>query len=181
MIADFLVAFLDIALDHNTFYHVFDIGGNLSVVHDFLYDADLFLEFLAGIGVVDIDHSSRIDEIHFLVHLAESDQIFIVVILCGVAVLADRTAKHNVCERVAGCLDFIAAVYEVVWVLCGIDGIEHDGKVAAGRVLHAGSHIKTAHGETVLLILDGTRADGDIGQQVFHIAPVLRRASRRRR
>ena len=27
---------------------------------------------------------------------------------------------------------------------------------------------------TVLLILDGTRADGDIGQQVFHIAPVLR-------
>ena len=50
--------------------------------------------------------------------------------------------------------------------------IEHDGKVAAGRVLHAGSHIKTAHGETVLLILDGTRADGDIGQQVFHRAPV---------
>ena len=96
MIADFLVAFLDIALDHNTFYHVFDIGGNLSVVHDFLYDADLLLEFLAGIGVVDIDHSSRIDEIHFLVHLAEADQIFVVVILCGVAVLADRAAKHNV-------------------------------------------------------------------------------------
>ena len=121
---------------------------NLSVVHDFLYDADLLLEFLAGIGVVDIDHSSRIDEIHFLVHLAESDQVFIVKpILCGVAVLADRTAKRNVCERLPGCLDFIAAVYEVVWVLCGIDGIEHDGKVAAGRVLHAGSHIKTAHGK----------------------------------
>lgn len=97
MIADFLVAFLDIALDHNTFYHVFDIGGNLSVVHDFLYDADLLLEFLAGIGVVDIDHSSRIDEIHFLVHLAESDQIFIVVILCGVAVLADPHPRSTTC------------------------------------------------------------------------------------
>ena len=112
--------------------------------------------------------------IHFLVHLAETDQIFVVVILCGVTVLADRTAKHNVCERVAGCLDFIAAVYEVVWVLCGIDGIEHDGKVAAGRVLHADRDIHSAGGKAVLLVFNRACADSLVREDIVEVTSVFR-------
>ena len=48
----------------------------------------------------------------------------------------------------------------MMWVLCCVNRIEHDGKITACRVFHAAGHIEAADGETMLLILN--------------IAPVLR-------
>lgn len=92
MVADLLVAFLDITLDHNTLYQVMDVGRYLTVVHDFLDDTDLLLELFAGIGMVDIHNGGRVDQIHLGIHVAEAHQVLIVIVLCGIAVFADGAA-----------------------------------------------------------------------------------------
>ena len=78
------------------------------------------------------------------------------------------------CQRVAACLHFVTTVYEMMWVLCRIYGVEHNRKVAAGRVFHTGCDIKTTDRQTVLLILDRTCTDGNVGEKIFDIPPVFR-------
>ena len=46
-----------------------DISAEPAAVHDFLGDADLLAELLAGVGVVCIDDAGRIVQIHLAVHL----------------------------------------------------------------------------------------------------------------
>ena len=59
-------------------------------------------------------------------------------------------------------------------MLCRVDGIEHHGQVPAGGIFHASRHVKAADGQTVLLILHGTGADGHIGENIGDIPPVFR-------
>ena len=65
-------------------------------MHDFLDNTDLFFELFAGIGVVCINNGSRVHKIHFGIHIAETDQILIVIVLRAVTVFADGTAEYNV-------------------------------------------------------------------------------------
>ena len=89
------------------------------------------------------------------------------------SVLARRAAQDGVGEVVAVCLHFIAAVDESVRMLCGINGVQHNGEVTAGGVLHARRKIKAANRQTVLLILYAAGADCHIGQNIGYIAPVF--------
>ena len=95
MFADCLITFLDVALDHEAFDQTTDIGRNLTIVHDFLGDTDLFFEFFAGIRVVCVNDSGRVYNIHFFVHFMKADQILIMVVLYGISVLADCSAEND--------------------------------------------------------------------------------------
>lgn len=75
------------------------------------------------------------------------------------SVLACSAAQDGVGEVVAVCLHFIAAVDESVRMLCGINGVQHNGEVTAGGVLHARRKIKAANRQTVLLILYAAGTD----------------------
>ncbi len=96
------------------------------------------------------------------------------VILHAVSVFGNGSAQYDMGERVAGGFYFMAAVYEMVRMLRGIYGVEHNSKIAAGRIFHAGSDVKTADSQAVLLVFYGTGANGDVGKQVFDIPPVFR-------
>lgn len=50
--SDFLIARLQIAFDHNTFYETFDILAASSCVQNVFDDTDLLLVFLSGVGMV---------------------------------------------------------------------------------------------------------------------------------
>ena len=56
--SDFLIARLQIAFDHNTFYETFDILAASSCVQNVFDDTDLLLVFLSGVGMVGIDDGS---------------------------------------------------------------------------------------------------------------------------
>ena len=59
-------------------------------------------------------------------------------------------------------------------ILRRMDGIQHNRKVSAGGVLHAYRNVDAAGYQTVLLVLHGAGADGDIGKKIFYIGKVLR-------
>ena len=124
--------------------------------------------------MVGINDSSGIDKIHFVIHVNKTHDILVMIILYGISVLADGTAQDDMCQIISGRIHFIAAESEVMGMLRCIDRIEHDGKVTARRILHAGSNIKTADGQPVLLILYGTCADCHIREQVGNVFPVFR-------
>ena len=75
--------------------------------------------------MVGIDHCGLVDYIHFLVHIMEADEVFVVVVGRRVAVLADGPAQDNMRQRIAGRLDLVAAVDEVMRMLGGIYGIQY--------------------------------------------------------
>ncbi len=77
-------------------------------------------------------------------------------------------------EIVSVGVDFPAAVDEVGLLLRCFDGIEHDGEIAAGRVLHTGRYGHAADGHAVMLVLNGTCANRDVGKQIVDIAIVFR-------
>ena len=67
-----------------------------------------------------------------------------------------------------------AGINKGMGMLCCIYGIQHYREISAGWILHTCRYIKTADGQTVLLILYGTGADCHIGEDVGYITPVLR-------
>ena len=150
-----------------------DVGIQPAAVHDLLGDADLLLELLAGVGVVGVDDAGGVHQIHPAVQLQQEVQVLIVVVGHIVSVLVHRAPQDGVGELVSCGLHLPAPVGEGVGVLGRVDGVQHDGHVAAGRVLHAGRHIETAGCEAVLLILHGAGPDGHIGEDVGDVPPVL--------
>ena len=58
--SDFLIARLQIAFDHNTFYETFNVFVASSGVQNVFDDTDLLLVFLSGVGMVGIDDGSRV-------------------------------------------------------------------------------------------------------------------------
>ena len=67
--ADFLAAWFDVALDHDSFDEVTDIVGVTTAVEYFLDDTDLLHVFFVGVGVVCIDDTSRILQITLVVEV----------------------------------------------------------------------------------------------------------------
>ena len=70
--------------------------------------------------MVGIDYSCRIEQIHFLIHIVQTNQIFKVVIGYGVAMLTLCAPENNVGQRISGCLNFISTVDKVMGMLCCI-------------------------------------------------------------
>ena len=174
MIVDSLISLFDIALDHDAFDQSPDVVGAGAAVEHFLYDADLLLELLVGIVVVGVYDAGGILQIPGAVKLKELPEVLVVVVGQRHASLVDRAAKDGVGQVVSRGLDVPVAVDEGVAVLGRIDGIQHDGQVAAGGVLHAGGHVDAAGHQAVLLVLHRAGADGDVGKEVHHIAEVFR-------
>ena len=85
--SDFLIARLQIAFDHNTFYETFDILVASSCVQNVFDDTDLLLVFLSGVGMVGIDDGSRVYEMCFVVFLQQKLNVLVVIVRHGVAVL----------------------------------------------------------------------------------------------
>ena len=101
---DFLIARLQIAFDHNTFYETFDILVASSCVQNVFDDTDLLLVFLSGVGMVGIDDGSRVYEMCFVVFLQQKLNVLVVIVRHGVAVLVGRTAENGVRQRISACL-----------------------------------------------------------------------------
>ena len=93
-----LVAFLDVALDHDALDQLVQIGAEFTAVHDFLGDTDLLPELLVGVGVVRIDHAGRILQIHFFIHIPQTDRILVMVVGDIGTVLVGSTAQYGVCR-----------------------------------------------------------------------------------
>ena len=55
-----------------------------------------------------------------------------------------------------------------------MNGVQHNGQVAAGRIFHTCGNVKAADHNAVLLVFNGSGADGHIGENVRYIAPVFR-------
>ena len=85
--SDFLIARLQIAFDHNTFYETFNVFVASSGVQNVFDDTDLLLVFLSGVGMVGIDDGSRVYEMCFVVFLQQKLNVLVVIVRHGVAVL----------------------------------------------------------------------------------------------
>ena len=88
--------------------------------------------------------------------------------------LADSPAQDRMRQRIAGRTHLVTGEGKVMRMLCSIYGIEHNGKVTAGRIFHTTCYIKTTDGQTMVLVFYRTCTDGNVGEQVFNIRPVLR-------
>ena len=122
--------------------------------------------------MVGIDDGSRVYEMSLVVFLQQKLDIFVVIVRYGISVFVGRTAENGVCQRVSACLYFPGTVNKGVGALCGDDGVNHNGKVTAGRVFHAGRNVDAGNGQAVLLIFYGTCADSNVGENIGQIAPV---------
>ena len=90
------------------------------------------------------------------------------------SVLVHAAPQDGVGHGIAAGRHRLAAVDEAVAMLGGGNGIEHDGQVAAGGVLHAHRDVHTAGHQPVLLILHGPGAHRFVGQQIVQITAILR-------
>ena len=82
---------------------------------------------LIGVGMVAVNHYARVCYIKLLVELINPDEILVVVVRQGVAMLIDETTQDGMSIGVALTLDLPASVLEGMGLLGGIDGIHHDG------------------------------------------------------
>ena len=74
---------------------------------------------------------------------------------------------------VAGRLHVPVAIDEGVRCLSSDDGIEHDGVVARGRVLHAHGHVQARRNKPVLLVFNRAGTHRHVGKQIGQEAVVL--------
>ncbi len=88
--------------------------------------------------------------------------------------LVDGAPENRVGQLVAVCFNLPASVNKRVGMLCRVDGVQHNRKVAAGRIFHACGNVKAADGETMLLVLHGAGADRHVGENIVNIRPVFR-------
>ena len=123
MAANRLIAFLDVAFNYKTLYKSADFRRKLAVMHDLFCDTNLLLKVFTGVGMVGIDDSCRVDNMHLFIHFMETDEIFIVIVLGGISMLADGTPEHYVGQRISRCLHLIATIYKMMWMLCCINRV----------------------------------------------------------
>ena len=107
---DLLVAWLDIALDHETFYHGMKLRIYLTAVKNFTCDTNLLFVMLVGVGMVGIHDHCRVGKVLCVVFVIEKTKILIMVVRDGFPMFVYRTTKDCVGERVTGGLNFPASV-----------------------------------------------------------------------
>ena len=123
--------------------------------------------------MVAVDDGGGVFERALGIEGGEADEILVVVVGDAGAVLVDAAAQDAVGEVVATRLHVAAAVQKAVPRLRRLHRVEHDGEVAAGRVLHADGDVHAAGGEAMLLVFDRARADRLVGEEVVEVAAVF--------
>ena len=117
------------------------------------------------VGVYD---DSRVDQfclrglIDFLIMFQKILQVLVMVVWHISSEFVYITTKNRMCIRVTRSFYFPSTVQEHVTVLCGDDGVHHNGDISAGWVLHTCRDADAAGGQTVLLVFDGTGTDGNV-------------------
>ena len=171
---DLLVAWLNIALDHETFYHGMKLRIYLTAVKNLACDTNLLLVMLVGVGMVGIHDYCRVGKVLCVVFVIEKTKILIMVVRDSFSVFVYRTTKDCVGERVTGGLNFPASVNEAVSALCCNDGVQHNAVVATGRILHTSRNVHAADCQSVLLIFNRTCTYSNVGKKIRKITVVLR-------
>ena len=96
--ADLLVAWLDIALDHQTLDKFMKFRINIAAVQNFLGDTNLLVVLLVGVGVVGIHDHCRVLEIFFLIFFKKKTKILIMIVWhCSPCLLT--APRRIVCAR----------------------------------------------------------------------------------
>ena len=90
---DLLVAWLNIALDHETFYHSVKLRIYLTAVKNLTCDTNLLLVMLVGVGVVGIHDHCRVGKVLCMVFVIEKTKILVMVVRNRFPMLVYCTAK----------------------------------------------------------------------------------------
>lgn len=143
-------------------------------MHDFVGDTNLRHVLLAGVGVVGVNDATHILKAFFSIAVVELTEILKMVVRDIVAVFIDSTAENSMGQWIAGCFDFPASVDKHLRALGSLNGIKHDGDIAAHWVLHTAWDADTAACETVNLVFYGAGAYSYITEQVREVAVILR-------
>ena len=110
MLADLLAAAFQIAFDHETLEHAFDVLVVAAGVEDILADSGLLIVFLGRVGVIGVNDQGDVLQAAGSVSVVQIFQIFKMVIGDGFAVLVDIAAHNGVGQIVAGGFHFPAAI-----------------------------------------------------------------------
>ena len=109
-----------------------------------------------------------------LIILIQVLQILIVVVGDGLAMLIHITPEDGMSQGIAGGVHLPATVNKGMSALSGQNGIEHNGNIPAGGVLHTHRNGNAAGGQPVLLIFHAPGPHGHIGQQIGKIPIIVR-------
>ena len=172
--ADLLVAWFDVALDHETLYHSVKLRIYLAAVKNLTRNTDLLLILLVGVGVISIYDNSRVGKILSMVFVIKETKILVMIVRDCLTMFVYSATKNSMGKRIAGCLYFPASVNKAVCTLSCNDGIQHNAVVTAGWVLHTSRNIHTADSQSVLLVLYRTCTYSNVGEQVRKVTVVLR-------
>ena len=124
--------------------------------------------------MVGVDNHSRVLQLRVPgVQVADQQNVLIVVVGMGLALLVHIAPQDSVGIGIALRVDLPAPVNEGVLILGGGDGVHHHGEAAGGGVLHAHGHLNAAGGEPVLLVLHRAGTHGHIGQDIVQILIIL--------
>lgn len=116
--------------------------------------------------MIAVQNQAGIAQLRGGVQIAQTGQIFVVVVGVGDAVLVHIAPQDGVGQGIAGALYLPVAVAEGVGVLSRVNGVHHYGEIAAGGILHTHGNIKTAGGQPVLLVFHRPGSHCHIGKEV---------------
>ena len=168
-----LVAILNITLNHNTLYKILDLRIVIPAV-DYLFDNSwLFNKFLARIIVVGINYTCMIYEVELLVCVSKEPEILRVIIGYRLSMLIQCTSQYTMCQRISVCMCLPSRIEECVVMLSCYTGIHHNVVVTTCRILHTYRNIHSTCGKSVLLILNRTCAYGNVREDIIYILPVF--------
>ena len=124
--------------------------------------------------MVGIHNNCRILQLTFCVHINNDFQHLIMVVGEAVADGVNITAQNRMRQRIALSAYLPATEQKFLLMLRRRHTVEHNGQIAAGRILHANGNAYAAGNHTVELVLAGACADCGIAQQIGQIAENLR-------
>ena len=124
--------------------------------------------------MIAVDDDGGIGEGTFSIEVEDFLQVLVVVVRHAGAEMVHVAAEDGVGERISCGVDFPSVEEEVLLILRGLDGVHHDGEVAGGRILHTDGDAGTAGDHAVELVLNGTRTDRAVGEEVGEVAVVFR-------
>ena len=102
--------------------------------------------------MVGVDDGGGVFELALFVQFQQAHKVFVMIVGDAGAVFIDAAPQDAVRQGVAGGGNVVPAVQKAMAGLRRLHRIEHDGEVAAGRVLHAHGDIHAARRQAVLLV-----------------------------
>ena len=172
--SDFLISRFNITFNHKTLYQSVKLRIYLTAVENLFCNTNLLVILFVGIGVVGINDNSRILQVLFLIFFPEETKIFVMIVWNCFPVFIYSTAENCVSQFVACGFYFPASVDKPMSTLSRYNGIEHNCKVATGRVFHTCGNVHTTDSKTVLLVFHRTCTYCHIRKQVGKITVIFR-------